>query len=138
MPIPYTPQVPGTIIDPVNLSTQLNPFGNINGAAFVSGGALYAVLYGEGSLAGTVQIAKSTTDGGSWTLLDTAHAPSADNAVFYQSGTTVYVGVQATSPGTLSFVTFNLLTGLWATSSIGVSPSVMLLSLIHISEPTRP
>jgi hypothetical protein len=119
LPVPYTPLVPGVVIDPVDFSQQVNPFGNFTAGVFVQGGNLYAVLYGEGGIASEIQLAESTNDGASWSLLDSAHAPTANNtAVWYESGGLVYVGVQQTPGGAVAFSEFDLSTGLWAASTI--------------------
>lgn len=125
---PYFPLVPGVLIDPANDSTQLGAFGNLFSGAFVFAGTLYAVLFGQNALFGTVQIANSTDDGATWTLLDSAHAPGAANSgAWTQQGSSLVVGTQANSGDALDFVTFDLTTGLWSTSTVATSPVISAL-----------
>jgi hypothetical protein len=134
-PISYIPSR-GVIIDPVNLSTQANAFSSFTGQVFVFDEALYAVLAGDIYLLGTIQVAKSTDNGQSWSFQDETHAPAADpsfnNNVYYQKGNIVYVGLQSgyPPPQAILFYEFNLTTDLWQTSSIGTITITEPLGLV--------
>jgi len=122
MPTPYYPLTPGVLIDPTNESTQLAPFDNFFAGVFEFNGALWAVLFN--AISSTVQVATSTDNGATWAILDKGDAPTANDGTWVQDGSTIIVGIQAAAPGTVSFVTFDMIGQAWGVSGIATSPSL--------------
>lgn len=126
MPTPYYPRVPGVLIDPTNDSTQLGAFANQFSGVFEFAGTLYAVLFGQNALFGTIQVARSTDDGATWALEDSGSAPSGvSSGAWCQTASGVLiVGTQAASGDAINFVEFDLVTDTWGASATPASPAI--------------